>query len=62
MKLCKFAAALTGAALSLSLVAPALAAEAADQRLARVTLEVKGTLGIGDEYTEFYGEPDETGA
>ncbi len=60
MKLCKFAAALTGAALSLSLVAPALAAEAADQRLARVTLEVKGTLGIGDEYTEFYGEPDET--
>ncbi len=60
MKLHKFAAALTAAALSLSLAAPALAAEAADQRLTRVTLAVKGTLGIGDEYTEFYGEPDET--
>ena len=60
MKLRKLAAALTAGALSLSLAAPALAAEAADQRLARVTLAVKGTLGIGDEYTEFYGEPDET--
>ncbi len=60
MKLRKFAAAMAGLALSLNLAAPALAAEAADQRLARVTLAVKGTLGIGDEYTEFYGEPDET--
>lgn len=60
MKLRKFAAALTGLALSVSLAAPALAAEAADARLTRVTLAVKGTLGIGDEYTEFYGEPDET--
>ena len=60
MKLRKLAAAFTAAALSLSLAAPALAAEAADQRLTRVTLAVKGTLGIGDEYTEFYGEPDET--
>lgn len=60
MKLRKFAAAAAGLALSLSLAAPALAAEAADQRLTKVTLAVKGTLGIGDEYTEFYGEPDET--
>ena len=60
MKLRKLAAAFMAAALSLSLAAPALAAEAADQRLTRVTLAVKGTLGIGDEYTEFYGEPDET--
>ncbi len=60
MKLRKLAAALAAGALSLSLAAPALAAEAADQRLARVTLAVKGTLDIGDQYTEFYGEPDET--
>lgn len=60
MKLRKFVAALTGLALSASLCAPALAAEAADQRLTRVTLAVKGTLGIGDGYTEFYGEPQET--
>lgn len=60
MKLRKLATAVTAAALSLTLAAPALAAEAADQRLAKVTLAVKGTLGIGDEYTEFYGEPDET--
>lgn len=60
MKLRKLAAAFVAGALSLSLAAPAIAAEAADQRLARVTLAVKGTLGIGDEYTEFYGQPDET--
>lgn len=60
MKLRKLAAALVAGVLSLSLAAPALAAEAADARLTRVTLAVKGTLDIGDEYTEFYGEPDET--
>ena len=60
MKLRKFAAAVTAAALSLSLAVPALADGSADARLTRVTLAVKGTLGIGDEYTGFYGEPDET--
>ena len=60
MKLRKLAAACAAAALSLSLAAPALAAEAADQRLAQVTLAVKGNLDIGDGYTEFYGEPNET--
>ena len=60
MKLRKLAAALIAGALSLSLAAPALAAEAADARLAKVTLAVKGILDIGDEYTEFYGEPNET--
>lgn len=60
MKLKKFAAALTAGALTLSLAAPALAVEAADARLAKVTLAVKAILDISDEYTEFYGEPDET--
>ncbi len=60
MKLRKLTAAFVAAAVSLSLAVPAMAAEAADQRLTQVTLAVKGTLGIGDEYTEFYGEPDET--
>lgn len=59
MKLKKLAAALTAGALTLSMAAPALAAEAADARLARVTLAVKGILDISDEYTEFYGEPSE---
>ena len=60
MKLKKLLAAGLSVALGLSLSAPALASEAADERLTRVTLAVKGTLGIGEEYTEFYGEPDET--
>ena len=60
MKLRKLAAAFMAGALSLGLAAPAFAAEAADARLTRVTLAVKETLDIGDEYTEFYGEPDET--
>lgn len=60
MKLKKLAAVLTAGALTLSMAAPAFAAEAADARLTRVTLAVKGTLDISDEYTEFYGEPDET--
>lgn len=60
MKLEKLAAALTAGALTLSLAASALAAEAADERLTKVTLAVKGTLDISDDYTEFYGEPNET--
>ena len=60
MKLKKLLAAGLSVALGLSLSAPALASEATDERLTRVTLAVKGTLGIGEEYTEFYGEPDET--
>lgn len=60
MKLKKLAAVLTAGALTLSMAAPALAAEATDQRLAQVTLAVKGTLDISDAYTEFYGEPNET--
>ena len=60
MKLRKLLAMALTLTLGLGLSAPALAAEAADQRLTQVTLKVKGTLGIGDEYTEFYGEPDET--
>ncbi len=53
MKLKKLLAAGLSVALGLSLSAPALAAEAADERLTRVALAVKGTLGIGEEYTEF---------
>lgn len=60
MKLKRFAAALVAGTLALSLAAPALAVEAADERLAKVTLAVKGTLDISDDYTEFYGEPSET--
>ncbi len=60
MKLRKLAAAALTAAMTLSLAAPALAAESADARLTQVTLAVKKTLSIGDEYTQFYGEPNET--
>ena len=59
MKLRKLTAAVLTAALSLSLSAPALAAEAADARLTQVTQRVKTTLDIGDEYESFYGEPSE---
>lgn len=60
MRLRKLAAAALTAALTLTLSAPALAAEAADARLTKVTQAVKATLGIGDEYESFYGEPTET--
>ena len=60
MKLRKLAAAGLVLALGLSLGAPAFAAEAADARLTKVTLAVKGTLDIDDSYTQFYGQPDET--
>ena len=46
MKLKKLLAAGLSVALGLSLSAPALASEAADERLTQVTLAVKGTLGI----------------
>ena len=48
MKLRKLAAAGLVLALGLSLGAPAFAAEAADARLTKVTLAVKGTLDIDD--------------
>lgn len=60
MKLRKLTATLLAAALGLSLSAPALAADAADVRLTKVTQTVKATLDIGDEYESFYGEPTET--
>ena len=60
MKLRKFLSTCLALSLVLGLSAPALAAEAADRRLTQVTLAVKGTLNVGDEYTEFYGEPNET--
>ena len=60
MKPRRLFAALLTLGMSLSLAGPALAAETADARLARVTLAVKGTLGVDDGYTEFYGEPSET--
>ena len=60
MKLRKILSAALALTMSLSLYTPALAAEAADARLTQVTLAVKGTLNVGDEYTEFYGEPSET--
>lgn len=42
--------------LAATLILPAAAAETAlDKRLAQVTLSVKQTLSIGDEYTEFSG-------
>ena len=46
-------------ALVCAMAAPAGAAgggESADTRLAQVTAKVKTTLGIGDQYADFYGE------
>jgi len=60
MKLRSLAAAALTLALGLSLTGPALAADAADARLTKVTQAVKSTLEVGDEYEKFYGEPDET--
>ncbi|MDE7244569.1 MAG: hypothetical protein K2O18_11450 [Oscillospiraceae bacterium] len=70
----KLASLILSAALTLALTAPAAAAAVpssptvpatssaptSDQRLASVTAKVKATLGIGDEYTEFYGDLSET--
>ena len=57
---------LLGVLLSLSLLCsctlPVSAAQAgaADERLTQVTLQVKETLGIGDEFDEFYGNLEES--
>ncbi|BDF66078.1 hypothetical protein CE91St43_00500 [Oscillospiraceae bacterium] len=60
MKVRRIVTAALALALGMSLGAPALAADAADARLTKVTQAVKATLSISDEYTEFYGEPSET--
>jgi len=60
MKLKRIVTAALAVSLGLSLASPALAAGTADARLTQVTQQVKATLDIGDEYTEFYGEPNET--
>ena len=60
MKRNRLFSALLALGMCLSLAAPAAAAETADQRLAKVTLAVKATLGVDDNYTQFYGEPSET--
>ena len=60
MKLRKLAAAALTAALTLSLAVPAMAADAADAQLTKVTQAVKATLAVGDEYESFYGEPSQT--
>ncbi len=68
----KFMSMVLSAALTLSLATPAAAAAevdapapaessapekgSTDRRLAQVTEKVKATLGIGDQYEEFYGE------
>lgn len=49
-------------ALSCSLTVPAGAAgTTTDKQLSQVTASVKSTLGIGSEYTEFYGETSNNG-
>ena len=60
MKLKRIVTSALALTLGFTLASPALAAETADQRLTKVTQQVKATLGIGDEYTEFFGEPNET--
>ncbi len=49
-------------AIGCSLCTPAFAAQASvDKQLSEVTATVKGTLGIGSEYTEFSGETTNNG-
>ena len=49
------------AGLAISLAAPAVAADASmDERLAQVTLSVKQTLNIGDQFTEYSGQLTES--
>ena len=52
---------LLAAILAGTLATPAAAAAtpAADDRLTQVTQAVKETLGLGDDYTSFYGELQE---
>ena len=42
--------------LTMGLVLPAAAAESADEQLKKVTLRVKKTLDVSDDYTEFNGD------
>jgi len=49
----------SAAALSAESPTPSSPAVATDERLAQVTATVKNTLGIGDEYEDFYGELQE---
>lgn len=59
----KFLSLLLCALLALSLCVPAFAAdESLDAELTRVTLAVKKTLSIGDQYTDFSGNVDDMGA
>ncbi len=60
MKLRKLFSTALAMALGLSLTAPAMAAEAADGRLAEVAGKVIATLSIPEDYTAFHGEPSET--
>lgn len=60
MKLRKLLAGMLTLALGMSLAAPAMAVDNADQRLNQVTRVVKTTLAVPDDYTEFYGQPEET--
>lgn len=62
MKMRKLLSGALAAALALTLATPALAVDAtADARLSRVLLAVKTTLGVGDEYGQFHGEPSDGG-
>ncbi len=60
MKFRRMLAAALCLSMGMGLVTPAMAAEKADDRLVKVTQAVKATLAVGDEYTDFYGEPNET--
>ena len=55
----KFLSLVLAAALACALAVPAAAVDGADARLTQVTQKVKQTLGIGDEFSEFYGELQE---
>lgn len=60
MKIRKLLSAVLALTLGMGLAVPALAAGTAEERLVKVTQAVKSTLGVEDEYEEFYGEPNET--
>lgn len=55
----RFLSALLALAMVFTMTTAALAADTVDSRLQEVTRTVKATLGIGDEYTSFYGAPTE---
>ncbi len=59
----KFLSLLLCALLTLGLCIPAFAAdESLEEELTRVTLAVKNTISIGDQYTDFTGNVDDMGA